>query len=215
MRRSERKNTKALLQKSTFIVPPQKFGVRPVGLASRQMKNIAVQPSILLAVIEHFFDFPTDKESVIRIDGGVPCIENAVNVFSKKNSVRLCVGAPLRIRTNVRGVERGQHLALGHGALTAICFSDCYSKSPLPQSRRYQSGLTVPNSGFRKSWSRLRRPSLRNILQSTPKIKSISLVRGNSASHLRCFLTTNLANPSTSAEEKIKALREFGIRYLS
>lgn len=142
------------------------------------MKNIAVQPSILITVIEYFFDFLTDNESVICIDGDVSCIENAVNVFSKKNSVRLRVRTALGIGADVRGIQGRQHLSLGDRALTAICFRDCYSKSPLTQSGRYQSGLTVANSGFRKSRSRLRGPNLRKVLQPIPQVEAIGLVRG-------------------------------------
>lgn len=76
-------------------MPTKKIRIWPIGLPLWQAKPLPMEPSILLSIVENFFDFIADNKPIISVDSRVASIQDTVDVFPQKNSIRFDVQTAL------------------------------------------------------------------------------------------------------------------------
>lgn len=74
-------------QESIFIVPSKKLGIRSIHNPFRKLKRLAMQPTILVSVVEHLFDFIANDKTKICIHRRIARVEYAVNILPQKDAI--------------------------------------------------------------------------------------------------------------------------------
>src|SRR5690348_13396035 len=86
-----------LAKKSIFVVPLKCRAIWSFDGVGRRPNHRPVKPPVLFSILEYVSYSVADNKTVIGVNRRVPCVENAVDVLAKQNSVGLGVCASFGI----------------------------------------------------------------------------------------------------------------------
>src|SRR5258707_9264356 len=97
---------------------------------------------VIIAPVFKFVPYPTaNLEMMGRCNCHITPIEQAVNVSTEKKTIRRFVYPLLRVRPNVRRIQRRQRSLAGHSTAPLIIVRHHDAKSALPKTRPDQGRL--------------------------------------------------------------------------
>ena len=127
-----------------FVMPAQRVGVSAPPRIRRGKDGIPVQLVIVPPVFELLLDASAHFETLIRRDGHIARIKQAMDVTPKQESVSGLMFAAIAVGANMRGFERGQSSLVCDCATSILDISYEHPERSLAESRLDELRLTEP-----------------------------------------------------------------------
>src|SRR5260370_34300086 len=146
-------------------MPRQRLRVGPLVRALRHLNRSSVHRVVVAAVFK-LVPYPTAYlEMMARCDRHITPIKQAVNVSTEKETINWFVDPLLRVRPNVRRIQRRERSFTGHSTTSLIIISHHDAKCALSQTRPDQRGLAPALRDWYATDKRLMRRFCRLIIR--------------------------------------------------